>query len=483
MNFQTRFREQPLRFLSPLSIAAAVLICGAGAPARAVAQDNSAARYKASQEDFPNPERGFFIERNYNPGRRAGRPDGFTLDDLRAARTKGMTIVRAVYTLTPFRDALLSPEFLAHFTADFALLRQAGFKVIPRFAYNAGPIGAQDASLARVLEHIEQLKPILRENADVIAFVEAGFAGAWGEWHSSTNGMFDTPPPPALTTINDKTRAIVAALLAALPDRMVALRCPRFKEQLTGPEPLSLKEAFTGTLKARIGAHNDCLLATEDDMGTYTPGRMAQEKQFLHQDNLFVPQFGETCSVDVEAQPFIGCANAVKELDYLRYTALNSDYNRKVLQGWETGGCMGEIQRRMGYRFRLVSASLPARIGPGETLSASLTIANDGWASLYNPRPVELVLRNTATKKVFRLPVKGDPRFWEPGQTKTIEFTAGLPAGIEGGTYDVLLRLPDPSPKLADRAEYAIRLANEDVWEALTGMNSLRQSVTVVAKP
>jgi len=267
MNFQTRFREQPLRFLSPLSIAVAVLICGAGAPARAVPQDNSAATYKASQEDFPNPERGFFIERNYNPGRRAGRPDGFTLDDLRAARTKGMTMVRAVYTLTPFRDALLSPEFLAHFTADFALLRQAGFKVIPRFAYNAGPIGAQDASLARVLEHIEQLKPILRENADVIAFVEAGFAGAWGEWHSSTNGMFYTPPPPALTTINDKTRAIVAALLAALPDRMVALRCPRFKEQLTGPEPLSLKEAFTGTLKARIGRRHGHLHAW-----SYGPG-------------------------------------------------------------------------------------------------------------------------------------------------------------------------------------------------------------------
>ena len=60
-------------------------------------------------------------------------------------------------------------------------------KMIPRFAYNFGPTGAPDASTDRILEHLEQLRPALVANQDVIAFVEAGFIGTWGEWHDSTS--------------------------------------------------------------------------------------------------------------------------------------------------------------------------------------------------------------------------------------------------------------------------------------------------------
>lgn len=239
-----------------LLVVAAVLAGAGESPVRVAAQPAAAIiTYEASDENFPNPERGFFIQRSYNPGRKSRAAEPLSVEALRAVREKGMTLLRMCYTIPDFREAPLSADFLARVAADFALARNAGLKVIPRWAYNSGPIGAADASVERVLQHIEQLTPVLQANAGVIAFLEAGFVGAWGEWHSSTNGLFDDVPGAWWKSVNGKTRAIVAKLLEALPaDRMIALRCPRFKIELYGPRPLSSTEAFSGTPQARTGA-------------------------------------------------------------------------------------------------------------------------------------------------------------------------------------------------------------------------------------
>ena len=50
---------------------------------------------------------------------------------------------------------------------------------------------------------------------------------------------------------------------------------------------------------------------------------------------------------------------------------------------------------------------------------------------------------------------------------------------MPNGEYQVLLNLPDPTTSLHNRPEYSIRLANQDVWEASTGYNSLLQKVIV----
>jgi hypothetical protein len=43
----------------------------------------------------------------------------------------------------------------------------------------------------------------------------------------------------------------------------------------------------------------------------------------------------------------------------------------------------------------------------------------------------------------------------------------------------VLLALPDPKPNLYDRPEYAIQLANKNVWEVTTGFNNLGHKLEV----
>jgi hypothetical protein len=440
------------------------------------AQAASVVTYTASDEDFANPERGFFVQRSYNPAR--ANPRGLDVEQLRGVREQQLSVVRMLYSLAAYRDEAIPAEYLTQIEADFAAARQAGVKLIPRFAYNSGPIGAPDAPLDRMLAHIDQLTPVLRANSDMLAFLEAGFAGAWGEWHNSTNGLFTTGTGAA-PTVNERTRALTEKLLSALPvDRMIALRCPRFKTDLFGEAPLTAAEAFSGTARARTGAINDCFLASPTDSGTFTR-RIVDEKAFFHQDNLYVPQGGETCSTSAAAQPFIGCENALKEMAYQRYSTLNIDYNRGVLKGWDSGGCMPEIRRRLGYRYRLVESRAPESVRAGGALTVTISVVNDGFANLYNPRPLEVVLRHRTSGQIHRLRTVEDPRHWLPGEPRTVDLTGGIPASATAGEYDVLIHLPDAGATLQDRPEFAVRFANENVWEPATGMNSLRRQVRV----
>ena len=54
-----------------------------------------------------------------------------------------------------------------------------------------------------------------------------------------------------------------------------------------------------------------------------------------------------------------------------------------------------------------------------------------------------------------------------------------LPADVSTGEYELLLNLPDGYKTLQDNPAYSIRLANEDLWEAATGFNKLKDTLQV----
>lgn len=472
-----------LRWLALLSLILLCTMAPAGVSAGKMVQLNFAQDLLDS--GFPNPERGFYdqdaplwlnLERSPQDA-----------NTLRALRGQGISMLRWYLLIDEFRTGPFTDEVLAYFRSQFAAARDAGMKVIPRFSYNF-PTGGEwpyqdpDAPLDRVLFHIGQLEPLLQENADVIAFMEIGFVGAWGEWHSSTNRLVEHP-----SGLNNSSRAIIDRLLLALPpERMIAMRYPPYKLALYGDQPLTPQQAFSGSPQARMGAHNDCFLASNTDWGTYPEAPAAREalKTYLSLDNRFLPQGGETCNAAEDAQPYIGCANALVDLVRLRYSTLNLDYQEDVLQGWRDGGCFTEIADRLGYRFHLTGAALNETAVAGGAFDLSFTVVNDGFASPYNPRGLEVVLRLASTGELYRFPLQAqhDPRTWLPDLGEiTVNVQAELPVAMPPGRYDVLLALPDPHPTLYNRPEYAIRLANTGMWEAQTGFNRIGASIDVTS--
>jgi hypothetical protein len=431
------------------------------------ATSKSSISYLQTSAEFPNPERGFHNDIELMSGK-----------DFRDVRRQGYSLSRAYIRLDEYRNRPLPATFLAQLNKQFQLVRVARIKVIPRFSYNF-PTGkddyskAPDANLDLTIAHINQLKPILQQNADVIATLQGGFVGAWGEWHGSKNGL-DRSQPKA---------KILAALLTAMPaSRMVQMRYPNDIRN-NYPQALTKTSAFRSDRRqARVGFHNDCFLSNQSDSGTYEPD-LPTLKNYISTSAPFIAVGGETCDVTPNQQRS-DCPTAEIELARFHWSYLNANFSKPVLDRWQQAGCYARISKNLGYRLQLVRSSFPAQVQRRQQLSGNFVIKNVGYASPFNSRGLELILRHQQTGKTYRLPIlkslskTHDPRFWLPQTGEiAVDIRAKIPQTASPGVYDLLLNLPDPMPKLANRPEYAIRLANEQTWEAKTGFNSLRRTV------
>ena len=225
------------------------------------------ATYVRSTAAFPNPERGWYT---------GGNPVGYA-----TAAANGYTMVMRYVRLDDYRNAALPSAFLGQLNDDLAGARQHGLKLVLRFTYNFG--FTADASRDRVLQRIQQLAPILQANADVIAVLQAGFIGAWGEWHSSTNGLLTL----------DNRSAIANALLGALPSsRMIQIRTPYHARDLFALPTATT--AFGTSASARVGQVNDCFVTNSSDAGTF---QSAADWSYAEAVSAYTVQGGETCDV------------------------------------------------------------------------------------------------------------------------------------------------------------------------------------------
>lgn len=429
-----------LRLLPILTVV--VLACACGP------RNRTTMHFPPTTETLLNPERGYFIDIDLVDGR-----------DFRDVRAQGYTLGFAYVRLDPWRTVALSPELIDGLSRGFEAARDAGIKVILRFAYNKDEYGA-DAPKWAILAHIEQLTPLLRANADVIAVLDAGFIGAWGEWHSSTYGLD-----------NQRDRGdVLWALLNALPlSRSTLVRSPVYKVAAYG-DTSDGHHAFSGSDPSRVGHVNSCFLASESDLGTYADP-IDRWKRFLAQDGLATPVGGETCAL---APPRTDCATALDELRHLHWSFLNARYHPAVIERWRAQGCFGEIGDHLGYRLELESVTFPAHIVPGGTVDVTIRLRNTGYAAMYNPRPVYLMIDDTW----FFVPE--DPRRWKPGAI-TIHARVEVPATLPPGAHQLALWLPDADDRLRTpaRAElFGVRLAGAR-WER--GRNVLTNALQVVA--
>lgn len=407
--------------------------------------------YTRSTARFTNPERGFY--------RAVDLLEESELSWLREDHPYDSLVYSYVH-LDGFRDRAIPAATLTALTDALDVARQDGFEVILRFAYNEGPYpdSEPDAPLSRIEEHIAQVAPILAANTDVIAVVQAGFIGAWGEWHTSTNDL-DTDPAARL--------AVIEALLDALPStRSTQVRYPPYIADLIGGEPLDAARAWDGSFASRIGFHNDCFVSSNTDVGTYPSDALETWRSFASEHTAYAPSGGETCA------PFparSACAPAIAEMEAMHFSFVNRDYHPAIVSGWEDDGCIEEIDRRLGYRLVLTEGSLPDAVRPGGSFVLELTLTNEGFAAPFNPRPLRVVIEGPGGR--FEVTLPDDVRRWLPGE-HTLSARLGLPA-LAPGEYTVSLWLPSSERPVEDDPAFSIRLANEGVWDAAAGSNTL----------
>lgn len=255
------------------------------------------------------------------------------------------------------------------------------------------------------------------------------------------------------------------------------MRTPRFKQEAVGGGPLTPAEAFRATPRARVGHHNDAFFSGPNDMGTYDEPVRAW-KEWLAQDARFVPVGFETTG----GPPRGTGAEFVAELELLRGSFLHWRYPDEVRRAWRAEGHDDAVRKRLGYRLVLREATWTGKASPGGELRLSAKIRNVGFAAPFNRRPVEVLLVRDGERHAARLG-SADPRRWEPGNEATLETRLSLPRTLAPGVYRLALRFADEAPSLAGRAEYAIRLASEGVWDSALGGANVLGEVRVEGVP
>jgi|GEM_PF-725724 len=428
---------------------------------------------------------------------------------LNPAEEATITQAYCFFVLDEFLQTNITQSFLQHIDDNLDIVRRAGKKCILRFAYtedysddngNGIPDVLDEDSvdsepeLPQLVAHIEQLAPILTENVDVIALLQAGFIGIWGEWYY-TDHFIDDPSRPWNISENQfsRRRQVVDALLDALPStRMIALRYPRLKQEMySRTTALDAGEAHLGTTMARIGFHNDAFINTYGDSGTFSSDA---DRTYLQTESTYVTMGGEVNSPGTTSNPDAAalprtCANVVSEMTAYHWSYINTDYHIPTLTAWHNEGCIhtasdisNSVLDRLGYRFRLTQGTYPDSTSIGQSFSFEIKLVNEGFAAPYNPREVYLVLKHNRTAETFSFKLSVDPRkWWAGGTSHTINETIRLNNEMAPGDYQLYLHLPDPQTTLENDPRYAIRLANQHMWADATwdGRNNLLHTMTI----
>ena len=454
--------------------------------------------YGRNDAIFPNPERGFYFANE--PPWTAPNPPGeaYALTDQQClnARSLGYSMIQQWYCLWNYRTSDMisatgvEQPVLATIRSDFATARRNGIKLVITFsyAYAYGEYeGQSDTSAYWIMRHLDQLKPALRDNADVLAFMHNGFIGKWGEWHHSSNGNLD----------GDNWKPILDKILEVLPnDRMYAVRYSLFKQNFFNQTtPLTNETAYYSNNPnnvTRVGHSDMAFLANADDWATYH-GDIEAVKNYVAQESLFSVSCGETTGSGPGAPtPALWevPSTVLAEFNRMHFATFNvsgASDGGSVIRKWVDLGILPEINRRLGYRWRLVNGSFPEQAQAGSQLSFTLNIHNDGWSNAYNPRPVEVILRARSGGLTRAIRTAVDPRRWTPGVDSQVAINVAVPSDLTAGDYEIDLSFPDPNDALRNRPEYSVRLANNDSttagsafsWRSEAGTNWLGHTVRI----
>ncbi|MGL5824886.1 MAG: DUF4832 domain-containing protein [Nocardioides sp.] len=464
-------------------------------PVEVAAKGSVTARtYRPSNKLIANPGRGLAVMLGHTGYRELVPPVSAAIDYFKRQRREyGSSTIAISYYLGEWKYTDLPASFLTRMEQDFASARAHGFKVAPHFHYaytlNQPFIGVEsekDASADRMVRHLRQMRPVLRHNADVLAFLWGGMIGTWGEQWNSTSGNLVLAGGGRGTLANHNTHRIFRAMLKAIPkSRMIVTRNRSLKTSYLGHRrTLRRSTAWRGTRRGRIGFDNQCFMGDDTTKGprtTYIDGGTSGPWSYMNTEGKFVPVVGF---------PDPNCIDGTSTVADMRAEMFASNWDlfgnspAAILGLSEDDRQVRRLIRDMGYRYRLRSSEITSRVSPGGSARVALTMTNVGSGSLYNPQNIEIVLRNRATGATHAYPWRADrvgnrKAFPQPGKTVTWTIPLTVGTDVRAGDYEVLLHLADPAPSIHDRRRYAIRLANRRIWERSTGYNRLDATIRV----
>jgi len=313
--------------------------------------------FTESSKALNNPSRGFYIQIGSGEKER-----------LKGASESGVRLILLAYDLHNYLNKPIDEEKLLELKEALEEAKDNNIKVIFRAAYCFEEDYEDPASLDLIDIHIKQIAEILNLYSENLLCVQAGFLGPWGEWHGSR--FLDVSETQKVQVRNRVLESLLGNLNS---DSIINVRRPKFIR--------AAKEA--GLDVSRVGLHNDALLSSDDDLGTYDENGYRREDELEWVNNYIQTEIngGEMPMIS----DYSNIANGVKEFNMLHITYLNLMYNQEVLKQWKTQSFQGQngfvyMNNHLGYRYYLQNVKLPKYLKSGSTIHMNGVIANSGFA-------------------------------------------------------------------------------------------------------
>lgn len=407
--------------------------------------------FEEGEQELDNPARGFYQQ--------IKTEDIWQLSEVKKDQIR---LVLAAFDIIAYRECRIPEEKLKELDDFLTELQKLGLQAIFRAAYGFSPAECNDAdSMDRIQEHILQIASILNKHKEVIYCVQAGFLGTWGEWHNSIF-LEGKTEEEQIENRNNILKMLLEKLDASI---IINVRRPRF-----------IRDARRAGLDtSRVGYHDDGLLASDDDLGTYDEKNYDRQAELIWLEKRFVEiNGGEMPMLSKYTEP----DTAIQEFLRIHLSYLNIGYNTEVLSSWKTGLTKEEnnayeyIKNHLGYRLYMSKISYRETWRTGVL---TIWIKNKGFSFLPKRYQAELLLKSKDNLTEITETVELDAeKIQKLGCDMETMFTVKIPKEFLRNSFQIGLKLYD---SLDD--QNFVELANEkNHYE--NGMNDLWEIVRMV---
>ncbi len=445
--------------------------------------ENQIFTFTESITDFNNPDRGFY------------RPTGVRLSpDPESTWWKnpiwysnrlvhlriGLKNFSAKYNKV--QDYDITEDTIQKLNTWVEQIREAGGTAIVRFAYDDFDGNANlEPDIEQIEKHIEQLKPFFEANEDIIACVETGFLGPYGEQHTSK------------IVTDENIKRVTDKLLEVVPEsRTVSVRRPRYYACVTGANINTIDQDMPekGTPAYRVGVFNDGYLGSKSDLGTFL--NRSKELAWLNKQATHTLYGGEVVlgiptELDDNGNVFNSPEHIEEEMFITHTSYLNEEWNDKVINGYKNTTYNGKdelykssnvftyVKNHLGYRFVLNKVTMPISVAQSQKLNIKIDLKNVGAGNVVNQKNAYIILKNA--EKEYQFITDIDIRELLSLETANYEIPINIDKEIITGEYDVYLKIVDYKSG-AQETKRTIRFAsldklNEDVWNEEIGANKI----------
>lgn len=437
-----------------------------------------------AQSRLPNPERGFRYEAMakipslrfpWDSTRKMNTATWLKdLESVHGATDQHIRLSQLYLYFSDFANTdTLSVAALDSVSAVFNGVRAQGYKVVLRLAYTYdGPGGYVYPPMTRILKHLDQLTPLLRQNIDIIHVMQTGIIGMWAEWHNYNNAY----------SAADKT-TLVQKILTILPQgRHTQLRLPEYKNDAN----------LTVAEDARVGYAND-FFTDDQHMRAFDWGfwagpvysQAAQESKHILVDGEM--PYNQPIGHYTDNENYLNyVSDPIKSIQQLKdhhYTSFSVAHNYDLtIQSWKSSTLSKSqmdangfpydpayfnsgsrtvydyVADHLGYRL-WTDYSATSVLENDSIINCSVAIRNYGFSAIQNPREVFLVLLKGDGTLADTVKLTNKPSDWHTGETQTLSAVFTKPAGL--GAYKIGIWMPDfKGSATRHDARYAMRFSN-----------------------